>query len=150
MGELCPAGFKQKGPQVGRVFLPQFFLGEPPVAQERSSVGKIGLPMLNPKIFLVERAFFLPIANSKQPALRVKPFRGKADHKVDNAQVDDEPDNDIDDDRPEGWDVDEPHLRLPSLVGADGSPLPLNFPKKKGSEEGEKKNDHEKEEGNGK
>ena len=144
MGELRPAGFKQKGPQVGRVFFPQFFLGEPPVAQERSTVGKIGLPFLNSKIFLVEKAFFLPIANSKQPALGVKPFRGKADHEVDNAYVDDEPDKDIDEDRPEGWEVNEPHLRLPPPVGADGSPLPLNFPEKKGSEEGENKNDHEK------
>ena len=150
MSDLCPAGFNQKGAQVGRGFFPQLFLGETPVAQERSSVGKIGLPFLNPEIFLVEKAFFLPLTNSKQPALRVKPVRGKADHDVDNAHVDDKPGNDIDDDRPEGWEVDEPHLRLPPPAGADGSPLPLNFPEKKGAEEGENKNDYEKKEGNGK
>ena len=66
-------------------------------------------PFFNFKNFLINIPISLPFPAPVQPMIRIEMLRGNSNHDGHHADVNDEPGNEIDNNRPEGGEIDEPH-----------------------------------------
>jgi hypothetical protein len=101
VGKLGAAGFLQKGSKVFRGFLMELFFGESPAPQKGGSIGQVLLPFFDPEKPLIKIPPVLPWPDSKDPAMGVKTPQRYSHNKINYPHVDNEPDHEIDKDRPQ-------------------------------------------------
>ena len=109
MRQLGSTGFYQEGFEVFWARIVQFFLLETKAPKDSCSVWKMLFPSFDFQHLLINIALSLPFPVPEQPMIRIEMLRWNSNHHGHDTDVNDEPGNEIDDDRPEGGEIDESH-----------------------------------------
>ena len=109
MCQLGSTGLHQEGFEVFWARILQFFLLETEASKDPCSIGKMLFPSFNFQHLLIDIALSLPFPVPEQPMIRFEMLLGNSNHNGHDTHVNDEPGNEIDDNRPEGGDIDESH-----------------------------------------
>ena len=109
MGQFGSAGLYQESPEVFWACTAQLFLLKAQAPKDPCSIGEMLFPFFDFKKFLINIALSLPLPAPVHPMIRIEMPRGNSNHDGHHTDVNDEPSNEIDDNRPEGGEIDEPH-----------------------------------------
>jgi hypothetical protein len=107
--QLGSTGLRQEGLEVLWARIVQFFLLETEASKDPCSVWKMLFPSFDFQHLLIDIALSFPFPVPEQPMIRIEMLRRNSNHHGHDTDVNDEPGNEIDDDRPEGGEIDESH-----------------------------------------
>jgi hypothetical protein len=151
VGDLGAAGLQQERMQVFRRLFLKLLLGKSPAPQERSPVGQVPHPSLDPEEILVEGSLFFTPPPFEEPAVGVETVEGNSNEAIYHSHVDDEPGDKIHENRPGCGKVNETHELLPLPPERFHlSSLPTNLPPQENPNAGKREDADKKQKRNGK
>lgn len=109
MCQLSSAGLSEESLEVFHTLTVQLLLLKAKTPEDPGSIGKMLFPFFNFKNFLINISFSLPSPVPVKPMIRVEMLRWDSNHNGHDTDVNDEPGNKIEYNRPEGGKIDEPH-----------------------------------------
>ena len=115
MGQFGSAGLYQESPEVFWACTVEVFLLKTQASEDPCSIREMLFPFFDFKKFLIDIALSLPPPAPVYPMIRIEMPRGNSNHDGHHTDVNDEPGNEIDDNRPESRKMDEPHASNLSL-----------------------------------
>jgi hypothetical protein len=127
MGQFSSTGFDQKSLKIVPVRAAELIFWETHSSEERGSIGQVFLPFPDLENVMIHSPVSLPLPASTEPVRRIKVLRRNPDDDMNNPHVNHKPGNDIDDNSPEGGEMDESHALRSLFRSVYDSPLPGDF-----------------------
>jgi hypothetical protein len=143
VGQLSPTGFDQKNLKVGPVPTSEPLLGKTHFPEKRGSIGQIFLPFPHLENIIMNAPVSFPPPAPIKPVRRVKMLRRNPDGDINNTYVNKEPGDKINNNCPEGGEVDESHALRFLSRSVDDSSFPGHLSHKKDAKEGQDKHKNE-------
>jgi len=107
--QLSSAGLSEESLEVFHTLTVQLLLLKAQTSEDPGSIGEMLFPFFNLKNFLINISLALPSPIPVKPIIRVEMLRRDSHHDGHHTDVNDEPGDEIEYNRPESGKIDEPH-----------------------------------------